>query len=134
MFLSACAEEAGPAVSITAVKIFAPVPGSSAGVAYFSIENRGDTAITIDRIDSPQYDDVQIHETTIEDDVSRMRPIESVLVKPSSSVDFVPGGKHVMLMRPSVNTGPGSLVELEIHYNDSLLIVNATMQTRLPNE
>lgn len=132
--LAACTRDPGPTVSIADVRILAPLPGSSAGVAYFSITNRGDAAITVNRIDSPQYDDVQMHETTIENGVSRMRPVESFQVGPSTSVEFVPGGKHVMLMRPSTNVAPGSLVELEVHYDNGLLIVNATMQNRLPNE
>jgi copper(I)-binding protein len=134
MLLAACTEVVGPPVAITDVRILAPMPGSSAGVAYFRIENRSDATITINRIESPQFEDVQMHETTIEDGVSRMRPVQSVSVDPSSSLAFVPGGKHVMLMRPSINTGPGSLVELEIHSDSGLLIVNATMQNRLPSE
>jgi copper(I)-binding protein len=134
VLLAACENDAGPPVSISDVKIFAPIPGSSAGVAYFKIDNTSDAAITVNRIESPQYDGVQMHETTIEDGVSRMRPIESFQVDPSSSVEFKPGGKHLMLMRPSTNVAPGSLVELEIHYSEGLLIVNATMQNRLPNE
>jgi len=134
VLLGGCAEDPGPLVSITDVKILAPIPGSGAGAAYFNIENRSDAAITITRIDSPQFEDVQMHETTIEDGISRMRRIQSLRVGPSSSVEFAPGGKHVMLMRPATNVAPGSLVELEIHYDDGLLIVNATMQNRLPTE
>lgn len=134
MLLGGCADDPAPSVSITDVKILAPIPGSSAGAAYFKIENRSDAAITISRIDSPQFNDVQMHETTIEDGVSRMRPIHTLLVGPSSSVEFTPGGKHLMLMRPTTNVAPGSLVELEFHYDDGLLIVNATMQNRLPIE
>jgi len=106
------------------------MPGRSAGVAYFMIENRGDTTITINRIDSPQYDNVQMHETTIEDGVSRMRQVESFQVNPSSEVEFKMGGKHVMLMGPTTNVLPGSPVTLEIHYDSGLLIVNAIMQDR----
>ncbi len=89
-------------------------------------------AIIVNRIDSPQYDNVQMHETIIEDGVSRMRPIESFQVEPASSVEFARGGKHVMLMKPVTNTLPGSSVTLEIHYDTGLLIVSATMQERTP--
>lgn len=134
MLLCACAEDSGPPVSITNVKILAPIPGSSAGVAYFKINNRGNTSITINRIDSPQYENVEMHETTLEDGISRMRPIESIQVGPSSSIEFVPGGKHLMLMRASTNAAPGSSVTLEFSYDNGLLIVNAIMQNRLPAE
>ena len=129
--LAACAEESGPPVSVHAAEIFAPIPGGSAGVAYFTIENRSNEAITVDRIDSPQYENVQMHETIIEDGVSRMRPVATFRVEASSSVEFAPGGKHVMLMRPAGNLSVGSLVTLEIHFDTGLLIVSATMQDRL---
>jgi len=134
IFLSACVGDPGPPVSVTNVKILAPMPGSSAGVAYFKIENRSESAITVSRINSPQYNGVEMHETTIEDGVSRMRPVESIRVEPASSVDFMPGGKHLMLMDPSTSVVPGSPVTLEFHYDFGLLIVNATMQNRLPSE
>jgi copper(I)-binding protein len=108
------------------------MPGSSAGVAYFTIENRSETAITVGRVDSPQFADVQIHETIIEDGVSRMRPLKPFTVEPSSSVEFAPGGKHVMLMKPTTNISAGVEITLEIHYDTSLLIVSATMQDRTP--
>lgn len=129
-----CAQESGPPISIVEVKILAPLPGSSAAVAYFRIENRSDTTITVNQIDSPQYDDVQMHETVLEDGVSRMRPVGSIEIDPASSVDFTPGGLHVMLMKPSTNTLPGSPVTLEIRHDNGLLIVNATMQNRMPVE
>jgi copper(I)-binding protein len=108
------------------------MPGSRAGVAYFTIENRGDTAITINRIHSPQYDDVQMHETIIEDGVSRMRPLNSFQVAPTSSVEFMPGGKHLMLMMPSTTLSTGSSVTLEIQYDTGLLIINSVLQDRIP--
>ena len=132
MSLAACAPESGPPVSIVAARILAPMPGSSAGVAYFTIENQSATAITINRVGSPQFADVQMHETTIENGVSRMRPLKELTIEPSSSADFVPGGKHVMLMKPTTNISAGVQVTLEIHYDSGLLIVNATMQDRMP--
>ena len=133
VLLSACVQDTGPPVSIVATKIMAPMPGSSAGVAYFTIENRSNESITVDRIESPQYNDVQMHETIIDNGVSRMRPVKSFQVGPASSVEFSPGGKHVMLMKPSTNLTTGSSVTLEIHYDTGLLIISAAMQDRLPD-
>ena len=132
VLMAACADDAGPSITTSDVRILAPMPGSSAGVAYLKIDNRSDAAITIRRIESPQYSDVQMHETTIADGISSMRAISSIVVEPRSNIEFTPGGRHIMLMRPLANVGPGSLVELEIQHDDGLLIVNATMQNRLP--
>jgi len=130
ILLSACAPESGPPVSIIDTKVLAPMPGSTVGVAYFTIQNESDDAIIVNRIDSPQYSDVQMHETIIEGGVSRMRPVKSFQVEPASSVEFAPGGKHLMLMSPTTNVAAGSAVTLQIHYDTGLLIVEATMQAR----
>ena len=108
------------------------MPGSTTSVAYFTIENQSDAAITVTRIASPQYDDVQMHETIIDDGISRMRPVKSFQVEAASSVEFIPGGKHVMLMKPTSNVSVGTPVTLEIHYDTGLLIISATMQDRKP--
>jgi len=106
------------------------MPGGTASVAYFTIENRSDKAITVTRIDSPEYSDVQMHETILEDGISRMRALKFFQVNPASTLEFAPGGKHVMLMKPIATMSSGSPVTLEIHYDTGLLIVSATLQDR----
>ena len=58
----------------------------------------------------------------------------SFQVSPASNVDFVPGGKHVMLMKPIATMSTGSPVTLEIHYETGLLIISATLQDRNPTK
>lgn len=102
------------------------------GVAYLKIQNRGEDAVVVQRVTSPQFKQVELHETIIEDDVSRMRPLGAVRVAAKSEVAFEAGGKHLMLIGPGPDALPGSPVTLEIHHDNGLLIVSATMQTRLP--
>ena len=134
VMLTACERDAGPPVVITDVRILAPMPGSSMGVAYLTIENRGSETIVVLEASSPQFNRVEMHETTIEDGVSRMRPLDEVPIDSGSSVEFRPGGKHLMLMSAKADAVPGAPVTLEIQHNDGLLIVSATMQARLPAE
>jgi len=132
--LWACAQESGPPVTIANVHILAPLPGSSTGTAYFSVENRNESPITIGGLTSPQFAEVEIHETRVSDGVSRMRQLDSVKIDGNSTAVFEPGGKHVMLIGPSASVLPGTSVTLEININDGLLIVSATMQDRLSVE
>lgn len=131
---AACAPVSGPPVVISGIRILAPLPGSEAGVAYLRITNNGDQPVTIKSIRSPQFESVMMHETTLVDGVARMRPLDEIEIGASESVEFAEGGKHLMLMRPGADTAPGSPVTLEFTYDDSLLVVSAVMQTRLPAE
>jgi len=104
------------------------------GVAYLKIQNRGEDAVVVQRVTSPHFNQVEMHETKIEDGMSRMRPVGEFRVSAKSEVVFEEGGKHLMLMDPGPDALPGSPVTLEIHHDNGLLIVSATMQTRLPVE
>jgi copper(I)-binding protein len=126
-----CSEPAGPSIVVSDVRVFAPVPGSRAGVAYMTITNNSERLITIGSVGSPQFDRVEMHETILEDGVSRMRSLDTVEVAPGATVDFTPGGKHLMLMGIGPETGPGASVDIEITYDDGLMLVSATMLDRL---
>lgn len=132
--LAGCGGESGPPVVISDVRIFAPLPGSAAGVAYLTVTNNGAETISIVNTSSPQFDRVEMHETVLEDGVSRMHRLESVVVPTGESVSFAAGGKHLMLMGAKQGANAGSPVTLEITHDGGLLIVSATMQTRLPGE
>ena len=133
--LSACQQDTGPAVAITEVRIFAPIPGSSAGVAYLTIVNNGSMPIVINGVRSPQFDRVEIHETTVDEQgVSRMSQLTQVDIPAGEAAEFRAGGKHLMLIGAMPDTAAGSPVTLEFDYSDGLLLVSATLQSRLPSE
>lgn len=134
MAVSACGGPRGPAVEITDVKIFAPMPGSSSGVAYMTISNNGSEPVAVQSARSPQFARVEMHQTIVEDGVSKMRPLGTVTVPPGDAVRFEQGGRHFMMMGAESQTGPGSPVTIEIAHTNGLLIVSATMQARLPAE
>ena len=125
-----CSAPPGPTLVVSDVRVFAPVPGSKAGVAYMTITNNGDRRITIDSARSPQFDRVEIHETELLDGVSRMRALGAVEVAPAAAVEFTPGGKHLMLIGIDPETGPGASVDIELAYDDGLILVSATMLDR----
>lgn len=49
---------------------------------------------------SPDFEEVQVHETRHEDGMMRMRQVESLAVPATGSATLEPGGLHLMLMRP----------------------------------
>ena len=132
---TACTPHSGPPLAVSDVELYAALPGSHAAVGYLSLHNHSDAPLTIDNISSSGFAAVQMHETVIDDGVASMQPLPSVTIEPGSSVNFVAGGKHLMLMQPTADMAAGSNVMLEIQYDSGgIVIVNATMQSRLPAE
>lgn len=120
---SACNVNNGPPLSVTDVTVTRPLPGTSMSAGYFTIENRGGSPIAVTAVASPQFGRVDMHETIIEDDVSRMRSIDLLLVDPGERVRFEPGGKHLMLMRAN---DPLQTVTLNFLNGETLLLSVST--------
>lgn len=97
--LAACGAQEPPVV-VSDVEITKPVPGRHMSAGFLVVTNNTDAAIHITSVQSPQFDSVEIHETTVTDGISRMRELEELLVPAHGSVTLERGGKHLMLMRP----------------------------------
>ena len=77
---------------------------------YLVLTNNTDHAIVIDEVTSPHFGSVEMHETTIENGISRMRQIAELVIPANGSVTLERGGKHLMLMR---STGPNESITLQ---------------------
>lgn len=99
VLLAACGAPQPP-VLVSELEITKPMPGRHMSAGYFVITNNTDESIHITSIVSPQFESVEIHETTVTNGISRMRELDSLLVPAQSSVTLERGGKHLMLMRP----------------------------------
>ena len=99
MLLSACGVPEAPLV-ISELEITKPMPGMKMSAGFLVITNQTNETARITRVSSPQFEAVEIHETTISDGISRMRELKALEVPGQSSVVLERGGKHLMLMRP----------------------------------
>ena len=81
---------------------------------YATLRNDGDASLTVTGADSDAFDDVQLHQTVSEDGVERMRPTGRIEIAPGKSVQFAPGGKHFMLIRPKRELAAGAKVQIHI--------------------
>lgn len=122
----ACSGESGPPLSVTDITITRPLPGTSMSAGYFVLQNHGSSDVIVTAIDSPQFARVDMHETVIENDVSRMRRIAELRIESGQSVHFEPGGKHLMLMQAQDSL---QTVTLNIYSGDTLLLSVSTAPT-----
>ena len=74
--------------------------------------------VSVTGASSPGFEEVQVHETRLEDGMMRMRHVESLVVPAGLSTKLEPGGLHLMLMRPTRAFAAGDEVELSFTLAD----------------
>lgn len=75
----------------------ATAPAAKTGAVYLTIVDRGAPDHLL-ALATPVAGTAELHETTMENNVMRMRPVNGLAVSAQGPVTLAPGGYHVMLM------------------------------------
>jgi len=73
-------------------------PGAKVGVGFMTLKNAGGSAERVVGASSPAAGRVEMHVTTREGDVMKMRQVEAFDLPAGGSLELKPGGAHLMLM------------------------------------
>lgn len=115
LLLLAPAAHAACTLDVRDAWIRAAPPGAMMLAGYATLANSGAAPVAVRAVDAAQFGAASMHESYTENGVAKMRPMGDVLVAPNAAVNFAPGGKHFMLMRPAAPLAPGAKVELVLH-------------------
>lgn len=115
--LVACSGDVQAPLVAADVQVTGPMPRMKAG--YMALTNNTDEAIRVTRVSSPQYGRAEIHESIVEDDVVRMRPVGALTIPAGDTVRLERGGRHLMLMQP---VDDPQTVTLHLYSDDALLL------------
>ena len=125
--IMASAEVFKPPLVASNIEIIQPLPGASVSAGYLTLTNNSDDAIVITRISSPQYGAVSLHQTSVEEDVARMRAVAELTIPPRNSIHLKPGGLHLMLMQQRIDV---DTVTLNFHSKDRIVMsINTTLSS-----
>jgi len=105
-------------LGVTDAWIRAAPPGATMLAGYATLANSGDAPVTILTTQSDAFRMASLHETVVEEGVSKMRELHRLVVAPGESVTLAPGGKHLMLMQPRHEIGVGEKVEVRFLLSD----------------
>ena len=94
----------------------ATAPGASVGGGYLVIRNKGAAGDRLLGVTSPASARVEMHEMAMEKDVMRMREVKGVDVPAKKSVEFRPGGFHLMLMELKAPLRQGDKVQVTLRF------------------
>lgn len=115
-----CVSPAWAAAQLSLVNAWIPQapPGAGAMAGYLTITNTGDAAVDVLAAQSDRFRMVSVHETVVENGVARMRELTRLELAPGKTVEFKPGGMHLMLMQPRSEVMPGEHVEITFLLSD----------------
>jgi copper(I)-binding protein len=82
------------------------------------IENPCAKAVAVVGAGSPAFGDVSLHRTSMEDGISRMRPVSALPIPAGGVAVMAPGGLHLMLMQPASPLKAGMKVPVTFRLQD----------------
>jgi copper(I)-binding protein len=89
-------------------------PGSDVAAAYLTLHNTAAHAVSIVGVRCACAGHAMIHESTISNGQSTMRPREPLAIAAGATLRFAPGGLHIMLQGLTRALTPGEQVPLEL--------------------
>lgn len=104
-----------PKVEAQDVRVQLPVVPGRPGAAYFTLKTNNDPTKLVS-VTSPRIERIELHETSSEGGISRMRPARDLVFDPSKPLAFEPGGKHAMLFGVDAALKAGDKVALTLNF------------------
>lgn len=90
---------------------------SPVAVGYMTLRNEGPAPDRLLSASTPLARAVELHESTLDGGVARMRPLpEGVPLPPGAAVRLEPGGAHAMLLGPARAFARGERVPLTLRF------------------
>lgn len=87
-------------------------PGATSMAAYFQLLNTSQEDVVISAVESPSFATVMLHETIVENELTRMEHLDSITIPTGQSLSLAPMGKHLMLMMPITPLSEGDNAEI----------------------
>lgn len=115
VLLSACSASTGIEVSKAWMR---PAAQGGNGAAYFLIQNRSDGADELTGATSDVAQTLELHESKMEGDVMQMHHAMSVPIEGNTSLEFAPGGWHVMLIGLNRDLNVGDEIQITLKFRD----------------
>ncbi|HEY6641798.1 copper chaperone PCu(A)C [Povalibacter sp.] len=114
--LTACGQTQPPTVVVNAWSPAAP-PGATVVAVYGEISARQDDVLL--RIAAPSATSAELHETSEENGMMKMRPVTRLELKAGTPVQLAPGGMHVMLMGMQEAFAPGAQIPITFEFEQA---------------
>lgn len=109
-------------LSLSAGHANALIPGQEMSAGYLSIANAGDTDARLLAVSTDAAAMVQVHESAMSNGMMSMRHVETLLIPAGETVQFQPGGLHLMIMGADQEAFSGESIDLELQFESGLVL------------
>lgn len=112
----AAAEDSGDTVAIMNAWIREAHPEAAMNAGYMTLINVGSEDVTLVGLESPAFEEVEIHEMAMVDGLMKMRDLTEMVVPSGGQARLEPGGTHLMLKGPQQHLTEGQTVDLTLTF------------------
>ncbi len=115
--LAACASAAAapPPITITGAWMRA-LPGGLPAGGYFVLHNQGSAPLALTGASSPACGMLMLHKSDSMSGMAKMEDITHIDVPAGGTLNFAPGGYHLMCMNPTAAMKPGGKVSVTLQF------------------
>ena len=107
--------------------------GANLSAAFMTIQNKGGQADKLVSAETDAAGRVEIHQTTIENDIARMAPVDAIEIPANGTVELRPGGYHIMLMDLKRDLVAGDSLAITLTFaSGKQVTVEAAIQEQAP--
>ncbi len=109
-------------IRVEAAWIRAAPPGAMTLSGYMVMRNDGTRPVRFKSAQSDGFGMVELHRSLVVNGVSMMRPAGAQSIPPGGSLQFEPGGLHLMLMQPNRELKIGDKVRFQLNFDDGVAV------------
>ncbi len=93
---------------------------------YATVANHTDKDVELIAVNSPAFESIEMHNTVINDGVASMVKQETLNLQKQSTLEFKPGGLHLMLFNPVSPLKSGDTIALTFTFSDNTIVETKT--------
>lgn len=83
---------------------------------YMTLVNVGSEDITLVKVESEAFENIEVHEMATVDGMMEMREVTDLAIPAKGQIQFEPGGMHLMLMGPKEHLTTGEQVDMTLTF------------------
>ena len=118
VLLCPCLAAAAETLVVRDAWMRALAPGQPTGAAYMLLQNEGSQDVTVVAVSSDVAARVELHVSSQQEGVWRMRQLETLTVTAGESMALEPGGRHLMMFQLQRSPHEGERVEFLFTLSD----------------
>lgn len=89
---------------------------ATVNAGYMTLVNTGSEEVTLVKVESDAFKNVEVHEMATVDGLMEMRAVADLVIPAKGQINFEPGGKHLMLMGPREHLIKGQKVDMNLTF------------------